>query len=57
MHMNAEEGVMLEVNDDDDEQPDVTITDCDVALQRASSTSESFAALEKTQLQKAAQFR
>ena len=57
MHMNAEEGVMLEVNDDDDEQPDVTITDFDVALQRASSTSESFAALEETQLQKAAQFR
>jgi len=42
---------------DDDEQPDITITDCDVALQRASSTSESFAASEETELQKAARFR
>ena len=47
------EDELEEVNDDNDEQTDMTITDCDVALQRASSTSESFAALEETELQNA----
>ena len=45
------------MNDDDNEQSNMTITDWDVVLQRASSASESVAALGEEKLQKAAQFR
>ena len=53
-----EEELSVSTSDEDDnEQPDMTVSDCDVALQRASSASESMAAPEEEELQKAAQFR
>jgi len=54
---DSEDELDEEVNDDDDEETDMTVTDCDVALQRASCATESLAASEEEELQKAAQFR
>jgi len=41
------EDELEEVSDDDDDQSGMTITDCDVALQRASSATKSFAAYSR----------
>ena len=47
-----------ELGDDDDAELNaMTLTDCEIALQRASATRDALSASEEDELQKASQFR